>query len=206
MATMREKFSFLVETWKNSLYKHVDSIQKSFDGYAKEFLFETCTLSWSPQFSKLGQLQQKEIEYPAFALDMTGADFPEASRRSGPDEVSESQREFIDLSFRMALMETAGGGGTSLIIDAPESSLDAIFVDKAALVLSQIGSPDKKNCLIITSNIVDGKLIPNLLTDYEKEDRSSRIVDLFSLAAKTAAVKQNIKLYVEKLNDLINVD
>ena len=61
------------------------------------------------------------IEFPAFDLDMSGVDFPSPSRRRGPEQVSESQREFIDLAFRMALIDVASNGrGGSLIIDAPE--------------------------------------------------------------------------------------
>jgi hypothetical protein len=206
VAGWRNNLREAIKEWNQSILKYTDRIQTSFDEYAKDFLFETCTLSWSPHPSKLGQLAQEEIEYPAFALDMTGADFPEGSRRNDPNEVSESQREFIDISFRMALMETAGAGETSLLIDAPESSLDAIFVDQAALVLSNIGAPTRKNCLIITSNVVDGQLIPNLLVNFSKRERDSRIINLFELAAKNAAVREQNQKYQKILNNLIKVN
>ena len=44
------------------------------------------------------------------------------------------------MSFRMALAEVAGVGGvTTLVMDAPESSLDAVFVERAAGVLGAFG-------------------------------------------------------------------
>ena len=70
----------------------------------------SCNLVWSPQKDKVGQMGES-IEFPAFELNMTGSNFPSPMRRNGPDQVSESQREFIDLSFRMALMYVAGQSG-----------------------------------------------------------------------------------------------
>jgi hypothetical protein len=123
---------------------------------------------------------------------MTGADFPSPVRRTGPEQVSESQREFIDLAFRMALMTVAGSSAVgTLVIDAPESSLDAVFVTRAAKVLSRFAEPSRGNRLLITSNLVEGRLIPSLIqTATPAGEQSQRIVDLFAIAAPTAAVRQ----------------
>ena len=97
-----------------------------------------CALIWAPHKAQVGEYGP-QINFPAYELEM-GADFPSPVRRSGPEQVSESQREFIDLAFRMALMRVAGPerAGT-LVIDAPESSLDAVFVTRAADVLTPSG-------------------------------------------------------------------
>jgi ABC-type nitrate/sulfonate/bicarbonate transport system ATPase subunit len=124
---------------------------------------------------------------------MSGTDFVAPTRREGPDQVSESQREFIDLAFRMALIEQAGSGSTgSMVMDAPESSLDAIFVRRAVTVLGKFGNHRKKNRLIIASNLVEGELIPELvaLTASEKQ-----IVNMFEIATPTAAVRENKRQY-----------
>jgi len=145
------------------------------------------------------------IDFPAFEIEMTGSDFPSLVRRTGPQEVSESQREFIDLAFRMALMAVAGIGGTgSLVIDAPESSLDAVFVTRASDVLSRFGKSSSGNRLVITSNLIEGRLIPTLIENATTAtDRSSRVVDLFAVAAPTAAVRQHREEYEQVRRDLL---
>ena len=105
--------------------------------------------------------------------------------------MSESQREFIDLSFRMALMVVAAEeeAGATLVVDAPESSLDAVFVGRAADVLGRFASPVLGNCLLLTSNLTDGALIPRLLS-YIGDSVERRVVDLFEVAEPTAAVRE----------------
>lgn len=123
---------------------------------------------------------------------MSGTNFPSPVRRTGPDHVSESQREFIDLAFRMALMHVASASGcSSLVIDAPESSLDAVFVTRAADVLARFAHSSRCNRLITTSNLVEGELIPELLKKSSASgDRISRVLDLFKIAEPTAAIRE----------------
>ena len=164
---------------------------RAFDVYAEGFLLETCRRIWAPQKARLGETGVL-IDFPAFEIEMSGADSPSLVRRTGPDQVSESQREFIDLAFRMALMSIADNSGSgTLVIDAPESSLDAVFVTRAADVLSRFAEPERGNRLLITSNLVEGRLIPSLIAKgTTTEDRLVRIVNLFKVAAPTVAVQQ----------------
>ena len=64
----------------------------------------------------------------------------------------------------MALAKVATPlGATSLVMDAPESSLDSVFTSRAARVLGRFGKKEEGNRLVITSNLVEGDLIPQLL-------------------------------------------
>ncbi len=123
---------------------------------------------------------------------MSGSDFPTAVRRTGPDQVSESQREFVDLAFRMTLMTVASADGAgSLVIDAPEASLDAVFSERAASVLVRFADPTRNNRVIVTSNLVDGQLIPRLLSEADiSSDADRRFVDLLNIATPTRAVTE----------------
>lgn len=51
------------------------------------------------------------FQYVGLKFEMTAAAFEGKQIRKTPDDVSELQREFIDLAFRMALMEAASGNG-----------------------------------------------------------------------------------------------
>jgi hypothetical protein len=187
----RTSFSEFVDAQNRSMAEKSAAIMSAFSGFAGGFLLETVNLVWAPQRARIGQTGEP-IEFPAFELDMTGANFPTAVRRTGPDHVSESQREFIDLAFRMALMQVASADGcSSLVIDAPESSLDAVFVTRAADVLARYGDATHGNRLITTSNLVEGELIPELLKrSAPSGDRVPRVIDLFSIAEPTAAIRE----------------
>lgn len=199
----RQEFRAFVDKVSRTMVAQSDDIKESFEHYAKGFLLEQCDLVWSPRKARVGQTGEP-VEYPAFELDLAGTDFPSPVRRTGPEQVSESQREFIDLAFRMSLMEIAGTGSVgSLVIDAPESSLDAVFVTRAADVLARFAEPKRGNRLAITSNLIEGELIPELLRRSSTPGRRlSRLVDLFTIAEPTAAVRElrsEYKQFMDKL-------
>lgn len=195
LATKRSAFRAWVDEKSRAATQMADAIQASFSEYAAQFLYERSTLVWAPRSSMVGQTGE-QIKFPAFELDLSGTDFLGPSRREGPDQVSESQREFIDLAFRMALMRVVGGNGGSLLIDAPEASLDAVFAPRAADVLARFAEPARNNRLVVASNIVDGRLIPDLLEKASaREDRDRRVVDLLEIATPTAAIRENREAY-----------
>lgn len=204
LKTKRENLNRLMKDVNLRIALAKDNIKKAFDSYAEGFLIEHCQLIWSPQETTVGQTGMR-IAFPAFELDMTGVNFPSPVRRSAPEQVSESQREFIDLAFRMALMATGNGNGSSLVMDAPESSLDAVFSSRAATVLSKYADPQLNNRLIITSNLTEGQLIPSLINKaMPRGQRNSRIVDLLLIAVPTAAVRERKQEYEAIRDKIIN--
>lgn len=195
LTAKQTKFSEVVSGVRTSLVSKAPAIKEMFERYAQDFLLEDCSLTWSARKIRVGQ-SGYQVEFPTFELDMASATFMSPVRRKGPDQVSESQREFIDLSFRIALMKAGDPelGGT-LIVDAPEASLDAVFVHRAAEVLRVFADPELDNRLLITSNLTDGELIPNLLAGMSSADMRARIIDLFEVAEPTAAVRQMYEEY-----------
>ena len=183
---LRENYRKVLLPMNKQLMLHSERIKTEFERFARDFLLEDITLDWSPYRSPLGQTGQA-FDFPAFGLDMGSGTLPSPVRRDTPDQVSESQREFIDLAFRMALITVAGNQASgTLVVDAPESSLDTVFVRRAAQVLGRFARSGA-NRLVITSNLVDGDLIPNLLTFGTHGSTGANIVDLFEIAAPTAA-------------------
>jgi hypothetical protein len=187
----RQVFRTFLDEKNQALAMQSDAVKKAFEEYAEGFLLEICHLMWSVHKARLGETGEL-FDFPAFELDLSGTDFPTPVRRTGPDQVSESQREFIDLAFRMALIATAGSAGAgTLVIDAPESSLDAVFVTRAADVLARFADPAGGSRLIVTSNLTEGGLIPSLLEKAAPApERGFRILDLFAVAEPTAAIRQ----------------
>lgn len=187
----RTEFDQFITSITEEMASRADAVKEAFEGYAAGFLLEAVRLVWAPHKDTVGQSGRK-VSYPAFELTLGSESFPSPVRRSDPQEVSESQREFIDLAFRMTLMTVGTTENVgSLVIDAPESSLDAVFVRRAARVLNRFAEPRRGNRLLITSNLIEGDLIPYLLRDAGiTSGRDSRVVDLLSVAAPTAATKE----------------
>lgn len=192
----REAFAGKLATYRRRIGDFAAQVKAVFDEIAGGFLIEDVSLSWTPLRVQLGQagasgVTLTPIEYPSFSIEMTGANFSAVQRRDSPEQVSESQREFIDLAFRMALVRVGSQSQTStIIIDAPESSLDAVFVNRAAKVLASFANANSTNRLVVTSNLAAGNLIPSMLKAAENNPpaRFERIVDLFNSGVPTRAM------------------
>lgn len=184
------ELSELVDEQNRRLSAYREDIKEAFETHATGFLVESCELIWGSNLEKIGQLGSG-IEYSVFQVDMTAGGRGMATRREDASQVSESQREFIDLAFRMALISVAGSSGTgSLVVDAPESSLDAVFAPRAADVLASFRGADGTARVVITSNLVDGQLIPKLASLAGIHSvNDTRIVNLFEIATPTAAIR-----------------
>jgi hypothetical protein len=194
----RSEFEASVRRDMTTIARKRKPIIDRFQSFAEGFLFESSHLRWAPHSARVGQTGPM-VDFPAFEVEMTGSDFPTPVRRSGPEEVSESQREFVDLAFRMTLLAVAGENGVgSIVIDAPESSLDAVFSKRAAEVLGRFADPTLGNRLVVTSNLVDGQLIPELVREAGiRSSSSGRVIDLLEVATPTGAIRALASQYGE---------
>jgi DNA repair exonuclease SbcCD ATPase subunit len=196
-------FTDFLKTVEHKFLSKTSEIQGEFNRKVQDFLIEDCEVSWKKVDWRLGQ-EEKPIEFPAYIFKMRSGTHQVVTERRNPTEVSESQREFIDLAFRIALIQTAGRGGCgSIIMDAPESSLDAVFVERAANVFTEF-SRSSGNKLLLASNLVDGNLLPTLLAElYRTNTVDSALVNLFSIGLPSKAVvdyRENYDKYFERVN------
>ena len=134
--------------------------------------------------------------------------------RTSPSQVSESQREFIDLAFRISLIKVVTYNSCgSIVMDAPESSLDAIFVDRAAHVFNEFSSQGN-NKLILASNLIDGLLLPMLLAQLMRDNKmETGLVNLFDKGVPSRAVykfkedyNRHLKQVIDKAKELADND
>lgn len=190
----RGEFANSLANYRADIQCFAEQIKQQFENAAAGFLFEDSALSWAPVSQRVGQAggESDPVDYPAFAVELSGSDFVGLQRRDAPSQVSESQREFIDLAFRMALIYVASPQhAATLAVDAPESSLDAVFVDQAAAVLARFADDAGSNRLIITSNLGAGELVPALLEITSPQGQwREKLVDLFTAGVPTRAMEQ----------------
>lgn len=201
-----EEFEQLFAQVNDLFRQHQDAISNKFSDFARYFLIEACELSYEPKRARFGQ-SGEFFDFPRYVLQMSGSAVSGLTLREGPDQVSESQREFIDLAYRMALInQAADGGSTTLIMDAPESSLDIIFDERAGLLLAQFGLENRNpgNRVVLASNLSGSHLIPSILRALPADDnREGRLVNLLDEAAPNAALQEHREEYRKHLTVLL---
>jgi hypothetical protein len=91
-----------------------------------------------------------------------------------------------------------------LVIDAPESSLDAVFSKRAAEALASFADPQEGSRLVIASNLVEGKLLHQLVKlCTDSGDRTRRVLNLLEIAEPTRATRQLRGDYDAFVNELL---
>lgn len=192
-------------------------IEVSFSKFISGFLAENCTIKYTPRQGRIGQRSATaNFAFPHFVPALTsGVHRANATVREHGQSVSESQKEFVDLAFRMALLEIAAPNSPAmLILETPEASLDSVFVPRAADLLrrfaSRGGTADGTR-LIASSNVNREQMIPALFGAYPDkrfhdqvvdeteqasppkvpiEDREKHVLDLLKIAAPTRALEK----------------
>jgi DNA repair exonuclease SbcCD ATPase subunit len=84
------------------------------------------------------------------------------TRRRAEDQLSESQRFFIDIALRMALAQhrASSNGGATLYIDTPEGSLDVAYEARAGEMFADF--VEAGNDLVMTANLSSSQLLTHL--------------------------------------------
>lgn len=155
---------------------HFSSI---FSSYAEQFLGVECKLT----YTKLGD-DITERFYPVIA----------GTTRQNEEELSESQRFFIDHSFRMTILTFFYQRPTFYIVETPDSSLDISYEHNAAKVFLQF--LEKPNSIIITSNLNNSTFLRYLI------EHSEGYVDVVGLL--DIAKQSMIQNSSEQLKELYN--
>lgn len=179
-----------------------EEIRLTFARYAQAFLQEKVEVQFRKDATVSLATGAGKVSVPTFLISMTSSTHKVTQQRLTSDSVSESQKEFLDLAFRMTLLDlVCKGGSTLMVIETPEASLDIWFMRKAAILMRQF-APDNsspKRKLIATSNVNGTIMIPALLGLLNEDgsvtkltkSRTSRLVDLWKLTAQAAILGQD---------------
>lgn len=175
-----------------------------FGQFVSSFLAERCVLDFRSVPRRIGQGAGKSIDFPEFHVLMTSGVFRRSgTARDDAASVSESQKEFIELAFRMAVLAIASGDRPCMmIVETPEASLDAVFMPKAGATFQQFTErSDPPHVLIASSNLNGSLMIPALLGLVDTHGQRispvrdpepsvlKRILNLLDVAAKSEALR-----------------
>lgn len=154
-----EKFSKDIEL---SISKNTIHFSNLFSQFAGSFLGIDCSLT----YTDVGNGNKRF--YP-----MIGGRV-----RYYEEELSESQRFFVDHSFRMSILTFFYTKPSFYIVETPDSSLDITYERNAAEVFAKfLGNP---NSLIITSNLNNSDFVNHLI-----EISNIKLISLIDLGKKS---------------------
>lgn len=160
-------------------------LSKVFNEYAGEFTKLPCSLKYD---------DPKDGEGKRFIPTINGID------RLYADELSESQRFFIDHSFRMAILEAFKKSASFYICETPDSSLDVSYEDNASKVFLRYLNDN--NVLILTSNFNNSNFIENIISEVDNVG----FINLLDIGNPSFVQQQNEKLQylVQKIKGMLN--
>lgn len=193
----------LIEEISANVADFKDRLIEDFQRIIAHFLAEKCELTFRTAARNIGQSSSPvALLFPEFHVLMTSGVFRETGTpREDTGSVSESQKEFIELAFRMAVLSASSGKhACTLIIETPEANLDAVFIPKAGAALNDFAlkREGERSTIIASSNLNGSQMIPALLglldshgasTNLET-DVSMNVLNLLDFAAKSAALRE----------------
>lgn len=162
-----EKQAFIVQS--KGHYKKRDEYRERLRTYEKRLRtqYEAGSQLFVPRFRELAEAFiglpiDIELE-PRQGANETGFGLSmhmDGQVRLQPEDVSESQRFFIDIALRMALAEFMTEGPATLLVDTPEGSLDIAYEARAGIMLSKFAR--EGNRILMTANLRSSELVLRL--------------------------------------------
>ncbi|WP_428422654.1 AAA family ATPase [Methylibium sp.] len=209
----RKQYRVLLGKARDRISEVAEQICREFSGFATTFLEEDCQLEYQLTRRTLGQ-SGAQMEFPSFIVKMSSATSQTMRTREAATQVSESQKEFLDLAFRMAVLRTAvdRGAPTMLVIETPEASLDHHFVARAGRMLRDFTYENSKirHTVIASSNLNRENMIGSLLglgqtrRSTPRAEIPRRVINLLEIAAKPKSLKKEEAAYNRLLKEALD--
>ena len=151
---------------EGEILKNVSKFSDIFSSFAESFLGVKCSLT----YTKYDSTSSIRRFYPVI----------DGKIRRSEESLSESQRFFIDHSFRMSILTFFYQTPTFYIVETPDSSLDISYEKNAANVFMRfLNNP---NSIIITSNLNNSSFISHLI---ERKNVQFSLIGLLEIAKKS---------------------
>ena len=196
---LQELRTFFAER-QDAITARSEELVESFTELVQTLLVEEVRLvqvQRTPRYLEAPGHSSEHIQVPAYAAEMRAAARPALTRRNYPTEVSESQRELIDLAFRLTLV-TVFSEASTFAMETPEASLDGIAMERVGRALAGFASRNG-NRLIVTSNLTNAGIVSAMFEDTEPEAelelRLRRVLNLLNVAAPNRALIEDRERY-----------
>jgi predicted RNA-binding Zn-ribbon protein involved in translation (DUF1610 family) len=158
----------------------LDVLKERYSSYATAFLGVPCSLVEVPA-------KDKHLNLSLFVPKFQG------HVRSTEQSCSEAQRFFLDIAFRMAMMEVATEATatqTSFVCETPESALDISYIDNVITMFDRFEQNGHR--FLLTTNVQRGGVAEGLIGGTPIAERSQRVINLLSIG-RLSDVQRNSK-------------
>lgn len=188
LETQKKKYTFLLAKTKQKeqdLALEIDNCikdvfldySKTFKHYAHSFLGKDKKIG----FELVGK---DEDAFFRFSLDGT--------ERDNPDALSESQRIFVDMAYRLSTLEFFHNDAY-YISETPDSTLDYFFEDNAVSTFSHF--IESGNTLFLSANARNSKLINKLVEKYRVDLNLINLLEISNLSSKQMREIKQLDLF-----------
>lgn len=173
------------------VHSRLERLREIYQTYATQFLGIKCEL-----------VKEKATGLVNFTIFIPK--FYDIARETSSD-CSEAQRFFLDIAFRLALVDLACeevGGVSTFFCETPETALDISYIDNVVKMLQQF--TDKDNSIVLTSNIQKEGIAEKLLEPIPKEKRSSLVINLLEIGQRSEVHNNALKKLRKIVNKIMN--
>lgn len=154
-------------------------LKERYSSYATAFLGVRCALVEVPA-------KDKYLDLSLFVPEFQG------HIRPMEQSCSEAQRFFLDIAFRMAMMEVATEATdtkTSFVCETPESALDLSYIDNVVTMFDRFER--NGHTVLLSTNVQRGGVAEGLIKNTPLAERSQRIVNLLDIGRLSDVQRQN---------------
>ncbi|MBX3738190.1 MAG: AAA family ATPase [Candidatus Didemnitutus sp.] len=161
----------------NAVFSKIsEDIAEAFKKYAKLYLDEPCDVAFLGEGDVPGKRgPQVKAPHSAFYPVISGETRPSAQA------LSDAQRSFVDLAFRMAVVEVwhkQTHKTVTLFVETPEGAVDIAYMERVAKMLRTFG--EQGHTMVITTNLNNDIFLPEVMASRAKADRSSHVLNLLA--------------------------
>jgi hypothetical protein len=190
LLALRESLSADYEEFRTKVDARMDKLKIAYAEFATDFLGITCELV---EVSQGGPLDLK-LFVPMFGDVL----------RETQDSCSEAQRFFLDIAFRMALIDAAGGqkGTATFFCETPETALDITYIENVVRMFSSFAQ--RQHNVLLTANVQPSGIAEKLLIRFPKNERYTRLVNLLEVGRLSTVQQKGSRLLKQVVDRILS--
>ncbi|MCU0797683.1 MAG: hypothetical protein MUF31_17310 [Akkermansiaceae bacterium] len=178
---LKEKLDKDYSAFRKKIEPRLAYLRESYASYARSFLGLPCELE---EIDQLGMLNLK-LYVPSF----------NGIVRHHKEACSEAQRFFLDIAFRMALIDTVceADHAATFLCETPETALDFSYIDNVVEMFTKFSS--KTRNILLTANIQKEGIAQEITKRITKNVRAKHIVNLLDYGQLSEVQESSIKKF-----------
>lgn len=180
VTTQRGKVHRTYTRFMNNISDRVEELRELYAKYATVFLGMDCELADHKQEDRLFSPQKMVPRFAGVIRDV-------------PETCSEAQQFFLDIAFRMAVLDwnRVSGSGSTFLCETPENALDMSYLENVVQMFRRFANHG--HTTILTANIRPQGLAQQLVASYEPEEYESRVLQLLEIGRLSSVQKRGLE-------------